>query len=101
ASDSSWSSRQLGIVDARGRLATWTGPRCNAWAGGESGADFVCQGNILAGPAVVADMARAFRAAKGELAERLLAALEAAQAAGGGTRRWSRRWRAASATPRS
>ena len=35
ASDSQWDSRQLGIVDARGRAATWTGPKCNTWAGGE------------------------------------------------------------------
>ena len=86
ATDSLWDSRQLGLVDARGHLATWTGPKCNTWAGGEAGADFVCQGNILAGPGVVADMARAFRASRGELAERLVAALEAAQAAGGDRR---------------
>lgn len=86
ASDSQWSSRQLGIVDARGRVATWTGPRCNTWAGGEAGAAFACQGNILAGPAVVANMAKAYRESKGELAERLVAALEAAQAAGGDKR---------------
>jgi uncharacterized Ntn-hydrolase superfamily protein len=86
ASDSQWDSRQLGIVDARGRAATWTGPKCNTWAGGESGVGFVCQGNILAGPAVVADMAKAFRATRGELAGRLIAGLEAAQAAGGDKR---------------
>jgi uncharacterized Ntn-hydrolase superfamily protein len=86
ASDSSWSSRQLGLVDARGRRATWTGPKCNEWAGGEAGVDFVCQGNILAGPAVVANMAKAFKASHGELAERLVTALEAAQAAGGDKR---------------
>jgi uncharacterized Ntn-hydrolase superfamily protein len=86
ASDSQWNSRQLGIVDARGRVATWTGERCNSWAGGEAGASFACQGNILAGPAVVANMAKAFRESKGELAERLVAALEAAQAAGGDKR---------------
>jgi len=86
ATDSLWDARQLGIVDARGRLATWTGSRCNTWAGGEAGADFVCQGNILAGPSVVSDMAKAFRASRGELAERLIAGLEAAQAAGGDKR---------------
>ena len=84
--DSSWDSRQLGIVDARGRAVTWTGPKCNTWAGGEAGVAFACQGNILAGPAVVADMAKAFRARRGELAERMVAALEAAQAAGGDKR---------------
>jgi uncharacterized Ntn-hydrolase superfamily protein len=86
ATDSSWDSRQLGIVDGRGRNATWTGPKCNDWAGGTSGPGFVCQGNILAGPAVVADMAKAFRASRGELAGRLITALEAAQAAGGDKR---------------
>src|SRR6185503_12473254 len=72
AGDSVWDSRQVGIADAHGGLATWTGSKCLDWAGGEKGADFVCQGNILAGPAVVA--------------QRLLAALEAAQAAGGDKR---------------
>jgi uncharacterized Ntn-hydrolase superfamily protein len=86
AADSQWHSRQLGIVDARGRVATWTGERCNSWAGGEAGASFACQGNILTGPAVVAGMAKAFRESRGELAERLVAALEAAQAAGGDKR---------------
>jgi uncharacterized Ntn-hydrolase superfamily protein len=86
ATDSLWAGRQVAVVDARGRAATWTGPKCLDWAGGEAGPGFACQGNILAGPAVVADMARAYRAAKGELAERLIAALEAAQAAGGDKR---------------
>ena len=86
AGDSSWSSRQLGIVDAEGRAVSWTGPRCNSWAGGIAGIHFACQGNILAGPAVVENMAAAFTAAPGELAGRLIAALEAAQAAGGDKR---------------
>jgi uncharacterized Ntn-hydrolase superfamily protein len=90
AADSSWDGRQLGIVDATGRTATWTGPKCQGWAGGQTGggngASFSCQGNILAGPAVVADMARAFQQRDGELAERLVAALEAGQAAGGDKR---------------
>ena len=86
ANDSLWEGRQLGIVDARGRVASWTGKRCLDWAGGETGAGFACQGNILAGPAVVAGMARAFRGTRGELAERLIAALEAGQAAGGDKR---------------
>lgn len=86
AGDSLWDSRQLGIVDARGRRATHTGPQCGPWAGGETGADFVCQGNLLAGPGVVAGMAKAYRETRGEMAERLIAALEAAQAAGGDKR---------------
>lgn len=84
--DSSWSSRQLGIVDAKGRVASWTGSKCNDWAGGEKGVNFACQGNILAGPAVVAKMAQAFRETRGELGERLVAAMEAGQAAGGDKR---------------
>lgn len=86
ASDSGWDGRQVGIVDAQGRSATWTGKRCLDWAGGESGPGFACQGNILAGPAVVAGMAKAFRATPGELGERLVAAIEAAEAAGGDKR---------------
>lgn len=86
ATDSAWDSRQLGIADARGGVATWTGSKCLDWAGGEKGAEFACQGNILAGPAVVAGMAKAYRETSGEMAERLLAALDAAQAAGGDKR---------------
>lgn len=81
-----WSFRQVGVVDARGRAASHTGPKCIDYAGGTTGPGFACQGNILAGPAVVEGMERAFRATRGELAERLLAALEGAQAAGGDKR---------------
>ena len=86
ATDSLWESRQVGIVDARGNAVSWTGKRCLDWAGGETGPGFACQGNILAGPTVVSSMARAYRESRGELAERLVAALEAAQAAGGDKR---------------
>ena len=86
ATDSLWAGRQVGIVDARGGAASWTGSRALDWAGGETGPGFACQGNILAGPAVVANMAKAFRETPGELAERMIAALEAAQAAGGDKR---------------
>ena len=86
ATDSSWDGRQVGIVDARGGSATWTGTRALDWAGGETGPGYTCQGNILAGPAVVAGMARAFRDTRGELAERMIAALEAGQVAGGDKR---------------
>jgi uncharacterized Ntn-hydrolase superfamily protein len=86
ANDSLWNARQVAMVDARGRAATWTGPKCIEWAGGQSGPGFACQGNILAGPSVVSEMAKAFLAARGELAERLIAAMEAAQAAGGDKR---------------
>jgi len=86
ASDSLWDSRQVGIVDARGHAVNWTGKRCMDWAGGITGPGFACQGNILAGPAVVANMAKAYQSSTGELAERLISALEAAQAAGGDRR---------------
>jgi len=84
--DSSWDSRQFALVDAQGRAVTWTGPKCNSWAGGEAGVHFACQGNILTGPEVVTAMARAFRESRGELGGRLVAALEAGQAAGGDKR---------------
>ena len=86
ASDSLWDSRQFALVDARGQAVTWTGPKCNSWAGGEAGSHFACQGNILAGADVVAAMAKAFRESHGELAGRLISALEAGQAAGGDKR---------------
>jgi uncharacterized Ntn-hydrolase superfamily protein len=78
--------RQLGIVDARGRAATFTGAQCNAWAGGAAEPGFCVQGNILAGEAVTAEMARAFKETGGDLGGRLIAALEAGQRAGGDTR---------------
>lgn len=78
--------RQLGIVDASGRAATYTGSKCFDWAGGVSGDGFCCQGNILAGPQVVAEMKTAFEGTPGELAVRLLAALQAGDAAGGDRR---------------
>jgi uncharacterized Ntn-hydrolase superfamily protein len=85
-SDSGASHRQLGVVDGRGRSAAHTGKDCSAWAGHRTGPGYSIQGNILAGEAVVTDMERAFLSTKGELAQRLLAALEAAQAAGGDKR---------------
>ncbi len=78
--------RQVGIVDARGRAAAFTGKKCLPWAGHLVGESFACQGNILASGKVVEAMAEAFTGTKGTLAERLLAALSAAQAAGGDRR---------------
>lgn len=78
--------RQVGIVDAQGNAATFTGEKCMAWAGGKTGKHYACQGNILAGEAVVNDMAKAFEEAKGPLAWRIVAALEAADKAGGDKR---------------
>lgn len=78
--------RQLGVVDSRGEAATYTGAECLDWAGGRSGNGFCCQGNILTGPDVVDRMVDALESATGELAYRLLAALEAGDAAGGDRR---------------
>lgn len=84
--DAGRARRQLGVVDARGRAAAFTGKGCSAWAGHVVGTHFCCQGNILAGEAVVQRMAAAFEGTRGALAERLVAALRAGQAAGGDTR---------------
>ena len=78
--------RQVGIIDANGNPATFTGSECMAWAGGKTGANYCCQGNILTGEAVVNDMATAFENATGPLAWRMMAALEAAEKAGGDSR---------------
>ncbi|MGH2377236.1 MAG: DUF1028 domain-containing protein [Candidatus Limnocylindria bacterium] len=78
--------RQFGMVDAKGRAATFTGSECFEWAGGVTGPGYCAQGNILAGPAVVAGLARGFEDARGTLADRLVAALHAGQR-GGGDRR--------------
>lgn len=78
--------RQFSVMDASGRVATHTGPRASEWAGHRVALHVSAQGNILAGPAVVDDMVRAFESTEGHLSFRLLAALEAGQAAGGDTR---------------
>ncbi len=78
--------RQLGLVDSRGRAAAFTGERTLAWAGHHTGDGYCCQGNILAGPKVVAAMAKAYEKTKGDLAERLVAAMRAGQKAGGDRR---------------
>src|ERR687889_554547 len=78
--------RQLGVVDARGRAATFTGPECFDWAGGVTGEHYAAQGNILVGKETVEAMASAFEEADGDLAARLLGALDAGQRAGGDSR---------------
>jgi uncharacterized Ntn-hydrolase superfamily protein len=78
--------RQVGIIDAQGNAATFTGTRCQAWAGGKTGKHYTCQGNILTGEAVVNDMAKAFEEATGPLAWRIMAGMEAADKAGGDKR---------------
>jgi uncharacterized Ntn-hydrolase superfamily protein len=78
--------RQLGVVDARGRAATFTGGECFEWAGGVTGEHYATQGNILVGRETVEAMAKTFEGTSGDLAGRLLAALDAGQAAGGDSR---------------
>jgi uncharacterized Ntn-hydrolase superfamily protein len=78
--------RQFSVMNAKGEVATYTGPKASDWAGHEIGEYCSAQGNILAGPAVVEEMVRAFEGTEGHLSFRLLAALEAGQAAGGDRR---------------
>lgn len=78
--------RQVAIVDGRGRLGVFTGEGCFPWAGSYEGRDYSVQGNILVGPEVVEAMRRAFETTEGDLAARLLAALEAGQEVGGDVR---------------
>ncbi len=86
ARDRERNKRQVGIVDARGRAAVFTGKECYAWAGHVVGRGYACQGNILAGEGVVKAMARAYESAEGDLPVKLLATLVAGQDAGGDRR---------------
>jgi uncharacterized Ntn-hydrolase superfamily protein len=79
--------RQLHVIDARGRVAAHTGRACIDWCGHRAGEGYSVAGNMLAGPRVLADTAMAYeRAAGSPLALRLLAALDAGDAAGGDKR---------------
>jgi uncharacterized Ntn-hydrolase superfamily protein len=84
--DDGRAERQLGVVDASGRGATYTGEECLDWAGGRTGASYAAQGNILVSAATVDALAETFESSSGPLVERLLDALDAAQAAGGDSR---------------
>jgi uncharacterized Ntn-hydrolase superfamily protein len=86
ADDAGREDRQVGIVTADGRAATFTGARCIEHASGFAGPGFAVQGNCLASAAVVDALAFTFANSQGHLADRLLAALRAAQAAGGDKR---------------
>jgi len=87
AQDEGRDLRQVGVIDRAGRAAAYTGKSCQEWAGEVVGERFSCQGNILTGPEVVQEMTQAFVRTKGQkLAERLTAALEAGQIAGGDRR---------------
>jgi uncharacterized Ntn-hydrolase superfamily protein len=78
--------RQFAVMNAAGDAAAYTGPEASDWAGHKTERYVTAQGNILAGEAVVNDMVTAFQNTEGHLSLRLLAALEAGQAAGGDTR---------------
>jgi uncharacterized Ntn-hydrolase superfamily protein len=78
--------RQFAVMDAKGNYAAFTGPKATNWAGHKGGKFCTAQGNILAGEAVVNGMVDAFEKTTGHLSQRLVAALEAGQAAGGDTR---------------
>ena len=84
--DKGAAQRQVGVIDNRGRAASYTGKECVAWAGHLVGRNFAAQGNLLAGEAVVKSMGRAFEATEGDLPVKLLAALSAGQRAGGDRR---------------
>jgi uncharacterized Ntn-hydrolase superfamily protein len=85
-SDEGRDNRQVAILDAQGRSAAWSGKGANDWKGHTCGSNFCAQGNILTDAGVVAAMVTSFESSTGPLAERLLAALDAAQAAGGDAR---------------
>jgi uncharacterized Ntn-hydrolase superfamily protein len=78
--------RQVGIVDAQGNAATFTGGECFDWAGGVTGSGYAIQGNILAGENVIQAMQTKFLATDGQLPTRLYAALLAGDRAGGDRR---------------
>ena len=87
AGDARADLRQIGVVDARGGAAAWTGKGCTSWCGDIVADDFAVQGNMLTGEGTLDAMAKAFRDnASLDLAERLLLTLEAGNAAGGDKR---------------
>ena len=86
AEDDRAALRQVGIVDCKGRSATFTGGECMDWAGGRCGPNFAAQGNILVSRETVDALADTFDSGSGDLADRLSLALEAGQKAGGDRR---------------
>ncbi len=86
ANDAGRDERQFGVVDAQGNAATYTGAKCMDWAGGQVGKGYAVQGNILVGANVISAMALAYENTSGEFADRLFAALKAADEAGGDRR---------------
>jgi uncharacterized Ntn-hydrolase superfamily protein len=86
AGDAGRDVRQVGMIDAQGRVATHTGRLCIPAAGGQAGREYVVQANLMEKATVWPAMARAFESTGGDLAERMLAALDAAEAEGGDIR---------------
>ena len=86
ATDDRRESRQVGLVDAQGATASFTGAECRSWAGSLCGTHYSVQGNLLHGADTLEAMARAFEDGAGELADRLVASLAAGQRAGGDRR---------------
>ncbi len=86
APDEGREQRQLHVIDASGRIGQHTGKQCVDWCGAVAGDGFSVAGNMLAGARVVSETAEAFQKAKKPFAERLIAALEAGEAAGGDKR---------------
>lgn len=86
AADAGRAHRQIHVLDAGGRIATYTGDECVGWCGSVSGLDVSVAGNMLAGAEVVGRTLAAFHGAHGSMVERLLTALEAGEAAGGDKR---------------
>lgn len=86
ASDAGIAQRQYGIVSADGASVSFTGTGCHPWAGGVAKPGLAAQGNLLTGPEVIDALVAAFEAHSGPFPERLLAALQAADDAGGDAR---------------
>jgi uncharacterized Ntn-hydrolase superfamily protein len=86
AADSARDGRQVAMIDAQGRVDAWTGPKCIPAAGNHVGANYSVQANLMSNDRVWPAMASAFESAKGDLAERMMQALEAGEKAGGDIR---------------
>src|SRR5215813_7627354 len=83
AADAGRDVRQVAMVDAQGRVAAYTGSKCIPSAGDHVGTGYSVQANLMDNDNIWPAMAKAYEASTGDLADRLLAALDAAQAAGG------------------
>lgn len=89
AADSGAATRQIGVIDSKGRTAQHTGSSAQAWAGHRTGPNYATQGNILVGPQVLEAVAKSFEASEGQprhLADRLIDAIAAGHALGGDSR---------------